>query len=336
MSRANRVWLGPEPLCAIEPSEAARWGPWTKGPPESRITPASKWLIAPLWLTRHYRLRGRGALMRLVPRVFGGTEVVVQTPWGGTFAAPTDDAYFLHGVCTEPFETAVIARLVRQGMTAIDIGANRGWYTVLLSRLVGPAGSVHAFEPDRTALSQLRRNISLNSFCSNVEVHEQAISGSIGHAVFWSQADTVFSRLAEGADRSASGSNAIRYQVETIRLDDFLVARALDRVDFIKCDVEGAEVQVLDGLLPAITRGLRPVLLIEYIESNLRQYGCGLEDIPRRLNPNGRARYRCMALCGDHGRPEPLDSPICPGALNLLCLPEETADRTLAALFAPW
>jgi FkbM family methyltransferase len=286
-------------------------------------------------LAWQYRFRGHRALIRLVPRVFGGTEVVLRTRWGGMFVAPPDDGYFFHGVFSEPFETAVVVRLVRPGMTVVDIGANRGWYTVLLSRLVGPAGAVHAFEPDPTALCHLRRNVGRNAFCSNVEVHQQAVSGSSGDALFLAQTDTVYSRLAEGGDRSAPHSDATLNRVETIRLDDFLDARSIERVDFIKCDVEGAEVQVLDGLLPAIGRGLRPVLLLEFIEANLRQYGRSLDDIPRRLNPDGPRRYRCLGLCGKHGRAEPLEGPVCSEVLNLLCLPEETADRTLAGLFAP-
>jgi FkbM family methyltransferase len=316
----------------IAPSEAAQWRPWAKGPPESRLAPASRWLRATLWLARRFRFHGRGALMRLVARSFGGSEVVLHTRWGATLVSPPDDTYFLHGVCSEPLETAVITRLVRPGMTVLDIGANRGWYTVLLSKLVGPAGVVHAFEPDRTVLHQLRRNLERNAFCSNVEMHPQAASSSTGVAHFWAQADTLVSRLAEGHGAEPAG-DATRYEVETIRLHDFLVGGSIERLDFIKCDVEGAEIQVLEGLLPALERGQRPALLLEYIEDNLRQYGGRLDDIPRRLNPGGRRRYRCLGLCGEHGRPEPLDGPVCPQALNLLCLPEETADKTLSGLF---
>jgi FkbM family methyltransferase len=220
-------------------------------------------------------------------------------------------------------------------MIVLDIGANRGWYTVLLSRLVGPSGSVHAFEPDRTALDHLRGNLERNFFCSNVEVHQQAVSNSSGDALFWALADTLVSRLADDGGIVKAGGEAVRYRVDTVRLDDFLAARSIKRIDFVKCDVEGAELQVLEGLMPAIEGGMRPILLFEYIAANLQQYGASLEDIPRRLNPGDHHWYRCLGLCGEHGRPEPLEGPVCPGVLNVLCLPEVTADRTLASLFAP-
>jgi len=71
-------------------------------------------------------------------------------------------------------ERATLEKIVRPGMTVLDVGGNIGLYTVLLSRLVGPAGRVISFEPDPALFALLRENCALNG-CTNVEAHNLAL-----------------------------------------------------------------------------------------------------------------------------------------------------------------
>ena len=143
-----------------------------------------------------------------------------------------------------------LERLLQPGDVFVDAGANVGVYTLLASRLVGPAGHVLAIEmmPDTAAL--LRRHIAENG-CANVEIVEKALSGRAG--------ETVTARVPRGRHGQASVANTAKpliayneYPVRTTTLDD--AARGLKRIKVLKLDVEGAELQALAGGQAMLTR----------------------------------------------------------------------------------
>src|ERR1700730_2151268 len=81
----------------------------------------------------------------------------------------------------EPWETRAIARLVKTGWVCADVGANVGYYTLLLSSLAGDSGQVHAFEPSEATFAKLQRNVQLNN-ANNVRLHKIALSHKMGSA----------------------------------------------------------------------------------------------------------------------------------------------------------
>jgi FkbM family methyltransferase len=122
---------------------------------------------------------------------------------------------------------ALVASIARPGMIAFDVGAHSGYYTLLLSRRVGPRGRVFAFEPNSTNVASLRHHLLINDI-RNVEVIQAAVSDKAGHAHFHD--DGYISRLAD-----------IGRTVRTVRLDDF------PSPDFVKMDIEGAEGIAMHG-----------------------------------------------------------------------------------------
>lgn len=98
--------------------------------------------------------------------------------WGLRFAARTFERWLylrLHRLGRMGGdERAALEKIVRPGMTVLDVGGNLGLYTVLLSRLVGPAGRVITFEPDPDLFALLQRNCAANA-CRNVEAHNLAL-----------------------------------------------------------------------------------------------------------------------------------------------------------------
>jgi FkbM family methyltransferase len=122
-------------------------------------------------------------------------------------------------------------------MTAWDLGANAGVYTLLLSRLVGPSGSVCAFEPLPESCADLLNHLSLNG-CENVTVVAAAVAEQDGLRGF-----------QPGASRSmgALKNDLAGLIVPTLSLDGLLVRHQLAIPDLVKVDVEGAEAQVLKG-----------------------------------------------------------------------------------------
>jgi FkbM family methyltransferase len=115
-------------------------------------------------------------------------------------------------------------------MTAFDVGANVGYFTLLLSMAVGPAGHVFAFEPDPTNFAFLQSHLSLNR-CTNVSAIEAAASNRTGEAQF------------ECARSMGHVSPTGRTTVRTIRLDEFPTP------DIIKMDIEGGEFDAIPGAL---------------------------------------------------------------------------------------
>jgi FkbM family methyltransferase len=191
----------------------------------------------------------------------------------------------------EMWVTEAIPRFVRPGMTTIDVGANLGYYTLLLADLVGPAGAVHAFEPNSPVTERLRRTILLNGFDDRVHVHGCALSdqdkGQVNLVAPRGRpaAAYVLETPAEGA-----GSTALR--VEARRLDGF----RLPSVDFIKIDAEASEERIWAGMTGLLERSGAMTVFLEFATpryaspaaflGRLLHYGFSLA----RVEPSGGVR----------------------------------------------
>jgi FkbM family methyltransferase len=148
----------------------------------------------------------------------------------------------------------VAEEIVRAGNVALDVGARWGTHTALLARLVGPAGLVHAFEPNRQHSRALR---AIARASRNVRLHPFALSDEAGSATL--HIPVLGGRTSDGLASLARPTGACRTtEVERRRLDDL----QFERIDFIKCDVEGHELAVFQGG-EATLRRLRPVVLVE-------------------------------------------------------------------------
>lgn len=148
---------------------------------------------------------------------------------------------------TERQQLKTLLHLDLTGATALDIGANKGIYSFWLSRAVGPAGRVIAFEPQPEMAEYIERR-----HLRNVEVVNAALSDHDGSAAL--------SRKRVG-DGSASLGRSIgsAIDVKLMRLDDF---GPISNLKFIKCDVEGHELSVFRGA-ERLLRSTRPILQFE-------------------------------------------------------------------------
>ena len=189
-------------------------------------------------------------------RVMRGRMAGVRINLGGSFVRYlTGDA--------EPEVQEALAQLVKPGQTVYDVGANIGFFTILCSRLVGPQGTVYAFEPIPQNLVTLRRNIALNGL-TNVVVVEKALSASTGTAEMFVSPWSAFHSLnIEGASKQDNhGPQEGEIVVETITLDEFAAQAGVSAPDLIKIDVEGAELVVVEGMRETLG-SIQPLLLCE-------------------------------------------------------------------------
>ena len=150
-------------------------------------------------------------------------------------------------------ETVLFGIFVQPGMTVLDIGANIGVHTVDLSCLVGAAGTVHAFEPQRLIFQVLCANVALNS-CTNVFTHNAAVGAASGSLL-------VPSLDPNGQNNYGGVSLPGAQQGESVPLV------TIDSLDLrfchaIKLDVEGMETEALQGAAVTIAR-CRPFIYVE-------------------------------------------------------------------------
>src|SRR5262245_18753552 len=147
-----------------------------------------------------------------------------------------------------PAEYAAFRSAVKPGMTALDVGANVGAYSLLLGQWVGANGAVFAFEPAPGACDGLHRHIRLNALDGVVRAVAAAVGAAPAQARFILESTAGEGRLATAGD---NGATTVEVPVTTI--DEFCAREKLTP-DFIKIDVEGAELEVLRGAHRTIHR----------------------------------------------------------------------------------
>jgi FkbM family methyltransferase len=160
----------------------------------------------------------------------------------------------------EPLSTEILKKLLKSGMTCIDIGSNIGYYALLERKIVGEKGKVIAIEPSPINLYYLRRNIALNRF-NDVEIFDYAISNFDGQCLFLH--DKSYSNLSKMLNNDIEKScESQLFRVPCKRLDSFLKEYPLKNIDFIRMDVEGQEVEIINGGYQTI-RTYKPILFME-------------------------------------------------------------------------
>jgi FkbM family methyltransferase len=157
-------------------------------------------------------------------------------------------------------------------MTVVDIGANIGFYTKLLARLVGISGHVYAFEPNQENCSRLRNNVYKLSNVSVVQAAVGDFTGQIG--LFLSENLNVDHHTYDSNERRN------RVDVPVVRLDDYF--RDDQNVDFMKIDVQGFEYRVLMGARRILTKNPNVLVIMEFWPYGLRKAStepCNLLDL---------------------------------------------------------
>ena len=199
--------------------------------------------------------KGYGQKIHFLKSLIMKTESVLKTDyaetWGGKIHVHNDDTGSLSTLSISgvfgPRDTQTVKDNVFSGNIVVDLGANVGYFTCLLAKIVGEGGKVFAFEPDPRNLKLLRRNIQENDY-KNVIIADKAVSDVNGSCTLYS------SQKKFGANRIfESKKNQTRdfipIKSETICLDDYFEKQnLLKKIDFIKIDIEGSEFRAFNGM----------------------------------------------------------------------------------------
>lgn len=199
-------------------------------------------------------------------RLFGLSPEVLVTRGGLRWRLDLREGIDLSIYLLGGFELATLRlyrRLVKPGDTVLDIGANIGAHTLPLAQLVGNKGRVIAFEPTRFAVDKLITNINLNpNIATRIAVSQSMLSsgmeGSLSPALYssWPLVEVVD---VHGKHR---GQLMDTTGARLYSLDQAIIGLGVDKVDFIKLDVDGNEYSVLCGGINTLKR-FKPLILIE-------------------------------------------------------------------------
>lgn len=232
------------------------------------------------------------------------------------------------------FEKVLFLNLIRNGDVVFDIGANRGYYTLLFSHLAGKSGRVHAFEPVPATFSRLARMVAAGNRFDNVDVNEVAMGDRTGAVNFYVPGDDdgQASMKKHNVGSWADAAIITPVKCKMIRLDDYVSSRQTSRLDFVKCDVEGAELLVLRGALDSL-RELRPILYLEVCGEWTKNFGYSPDEISKHLLTLGYSDFY-LVRNNLHRLVNPVDE-LGPkkftGSANLLCSIPQLHSRRISA-----
>jgi FkbM family methyltransferase len=299
---AAGVGDGEVPLVRATPAS-----PVSAPEPQASASPVSRAAQAAKARGGDLRNRVRGWRRQRALRYSGPLPVVLTDARGISFEMESSDevtTFRRHHGHFESDELAFVARAVTAGATVIDVGANVGAFTAVLSRAVGERGHVHAFEPFAAARRRLARTIELNRL-TNVIVDGRAVADEVGQAQLaeygpgfesWS---TLVPREIE-LDSGVLTARAVS-EVATTTLDAYCHAAEIEAVALLKVDVEGAELRVLHGAARLLERNAIDIAIVEVADTTLGPAGASAADVTDLLEQHGLRPY----VLASSGRLEP-------------------------------
>lgn len=195
------------------------------------------------------------------------------------------DIYMFGGIHRDII--AFMEQYLKPGMCVFDVGASVGFYTLISAWRVGRKGAVHAFEPQPTIFRLLEDDVRMNGFSSFVAVNQLALSNKSGRV--WFEFGTV---THSGMGHFARGTVLSHFeQVETMTLDEYVRWKNISAIDYLKIDVEGAEMLVLQGAGETLTRCRPRIIQCEVSHATYQRFGFCPIDVIQILQGYGYNPY---------------------------------------------
>ena len=161
----------------------------------------------------------------------------------------------------------IFAQHLKAGDVFYDIGANVGFFSIVAAKLVGEGGKVYAFEPGENNANSIRHNAELNNF-DRIQMIEKAVSNTSG------EGQLLLAKYSGGhalATADAPPDLAGQVTVDLVSIDDLIAAGQIEPPNFVKVDVEGAELDVLKGMTQTI-KTYQPTVIYEVDDGDRAAY----------------------------------------------------------------
>jgi FkbM family methyltransferase len=156
----------------------------------------------------------------------------------------------------------------------LDIGANIGYTAYVFAAVIKPPAKVYAFEPDQASFSTLEEMIRRKKLVGTVEVFNMAVGSADGSLEFWhNEEHSADHRVATAQFKTSRPSNEQITTVTVTSVDNFVAARALRNISFIKMDVQGYELAVCEGMRQTIEQFPALCIAFEYAPGGMRELG---------------------------------------------------------------
>ncbi|MCW5890272.1 MAG: FkbM family methyltransferase [bacterium] len=209
----------------------------------------------------------------------GEHTLLTQTVFGQLLHLDARDTSLLPSLVVrgywEPGVTRALLRLVRPGQRIVEVGANVGWFSLLLASRVGPSGSVTAFEANPRMVELLRRTLAANGLAAGVRVVPLAVTDRPGrvtlHRLSRQQGSSSLYAFAP-AELAGWDDEAVPLEIEATSLDAYF-ASDTPPPDLVKIDAEGAEPAVLAGAQRLLDRAPQVQLVVEFRPDVLARAG---------------------------------------------------------------
>ncbi|MDR1375690.1 MAG: FkbM family methyltransferase [Holosporaceae bacterium] len=190
-------------------------------------------------------------------------------------------AIFVRGIY-DPNLLVVVNALLQKGSVFIDVGANMGCFSLLASKVVGKEGKIFALEPSSRDFNRLVDNVKINHLQRIIHPLRLAVSGKVG-PVKLSVACEERSALNTIGEFSFSGVEKVDMEdVNSTTIDKFMQGKRLNRLDVLKLDIEGSEVEALRGAANTIERW-RPAIVLGINPATLKACGSSIEKLQEIL-----------------------------------------------------
>jgi FkbM family methyltransferase len=177
--------------------------------------------------------------------------------------------YWYHGRRREHATMESLGKVIRSGDTIVEVGGHIGYLSIYLADLAGPEGHVYVFEPAPNNITYIRKNTGPKA---NITLIGKAVTNQSGDVSFFiedltGQNNSLIEKykiFEDNQKRAYVHADVQKIRVPAVSLDSFLTERNIN-VDFVKIDVEGAELNVLQGMQGCMTT-MKPIIMVEVTE----------------------------------------------------------------------
>jgi FkbM family methyltransferase len=196
--------------------------------------------------------------------------IVYTTKYRAKFKLYPDEYQMKEIYCYDLYEKNTISnlvKLVKPHYTFIDVGANAGFYSIILSGLLN-RGKVYSFEPNSFTVQRLMDNIALNN-AGNIVVNQVGLSDKE------EMLDLVYdtSNTGSASVYKAASDGKRKESIRLIPFDEYYFSNHIGQIDVIKADIEGGEMKFLLGAEKAIKKNCKLIIVLEMMDEHFRAAG---------------------------------------------------------------